>query len=64
MELSGYTSHVNERVMPRFNNLVDKDLIVFQKWTISTTKSHILKSICSRNDECTAGDAQCCDLCV
>lgn len=53
-----------ERVLPRFKNPVEKDFIVFQKWTISTTKSHILKSICTRNDECVEGDAECCELCV
>lgn len=59
-----YESHSNERVLPRFNNVVDKDFIVFQKWKISTTKSHILKSICTNNDECKADDPKCCELCV
>jgi len=59
-----YESHSNERVLPRFNNVVDKDFIVFQKWKISTTKSHILKSICTNNDECKSDDPKCCELCV
>lgn len=58
-----YESKENERVLPRFNNVVDKDFIVFQKWKISTTKSHILKSICANNDQCQA-DEKCCELCV
>lgn len=59
-----YESHVNERVLPRFNNVVDKDFIQFQQWKISTTKSHILKSICVNDDKCQADDPKCCELCV
>lgn len=61
--MNKYESHESERVIPKFNNIVDKDFIVFQKWKISTTKSHILKSICANNEECTA-DGKCCELCV
>lgn len=59
-----YDSETNERVLPRFNNTIDKDYIVFQNWKISTTKSHILKSICPRGEECKEGDADCCEVCV
>ncbi|CRK87788.1 CLUMA_CG001540, isoform A [Clunio marinus] len=62
--MSGYESHVNERVLPRFNNVVDKDFIVFHKWKISTSKSHILKSICTNREQCKAEDKSCCELCV
>lgn len=58
-----YKSLEHERVLPRFNNVVDKDFIVFQKWKISTSKSHILKSICSKNDQCKPGENNC-ELCV
>lgn len=59
-----YDSETHERVLPRFNNTVDKDYIVFQNWKISTCKSHILKSICTKNDDCKEGDSDCCELCV
>lgn len=59
-----YQSEERERVLPRFNNVVDKDFIVFQKWKISTTKSHILKSICANNDQCKPDGDVCCELCT
>lgn len=59
-----YNSESCERVLPRFNNVVDKNFIVFQGWKIATTKSHILKSICPKNDECKEGEPDCCEVCV
>ncbi|XP_035796348.1 TIP41-like protein [Anopheles albimanus] len=43
---------------------VDSETHQFDEWTISYTKSHILKSVCVNDNRCVAGDAGCCELCV
>uniref|UniRef100_A0A336MVD6 TIP41-like protein n=1 Tax=Culicoides sonorensis TaxID=179676 RepID=A0A336MVD6_CULSO len=44
---------------------VDSETTTFNNWTISYTKSHILKSICTRNNECKQEKPEeCCELCT
>lgn len=43
---------------------VDSETHSFDDWTISYTKSHILKSVCLNDNKCIAGEPSCCELCV
>ncbi|XP_058059372.1 TIP41-like protein [Anopheles bellator] len=43
---------------------VDSETYKYDDWTISYTKSHILKSVCVNDNQCVAGDEGCCELCV
>ncbi|XP_055584823.1 TIP41-like protein [Uranotaenia lowii] len=43
---------------------VDNETHKFDDWTISYTKSHILKSVCTNGNNCVKGDESCCELCV
>ncbi|EAT35384.1 AAEL012448-PA [Aedes aegypti] len=43
---------------------VDSESHTFDDWTISYTKSHILKSVCINDNKCVPGEAGCCELCV
>lgn len=43
---------------------VDSESHTYDDWTISYTKSHILKSVCINDNKCAPGEAGCCELCV
>lgn len=43
---------------------LDKESHSFDDWTISYTKSHILKSVCINDNKCVSGEPNCCELCV
>lgn len=36
----------------------------FNGWEIVYHKSHILKSVCTNNNQCTKGDPAACELCL
>lgn len=41
----------------------ETESITFQDWTITYTKSHILKSVCPNGEQCKVADEGCCELC-
>ncbi|XP_058461819.1 TIP41-like protein [Malaya genurostris] len=43
---------------------LDNESYSYDDWTISYTKSHILKSVCINDNKCVAGESNCCELCV
>lgn len=42
---------------------LDRESMPFHDWTITYTKSHILKSVCTNGEKCKLGEEQCCELC-
>uniref|UniRef100_A0A1L8DWS7 TIP41-like protein n=1 Tax=Nyssomyia neivai TaxID=330878 RepID=A0A1L8DWS7_9DIPT len=54
-------SIVDDAGIPRLP--VNTETIKYEDWCIQYTKSHILKSICTFDQKCQLGEADCCELC-